>query len=85
MTGKNQLRRSGTRLQKQGTLLFQQTRGAGETFLAESREAGRSFMRDMGAASNKLAGSTGKSADAFRKDLYKEVLDWQRFLRRQRG
>lgn len=80
MTGKNQLGRSGARLQKQGTLLFQQTRGAGETFLAESREAGLTFMRDMGAASNKLAGTTGNSADGFRKALHKEVLDWQRLV-----
>lgn len=80
MTRKNQLRRSGTRLRRQGTLSFQQTRGASEIFFAESRDASVTFARDMGAASNKLVTSTGRSADAFRKALYKEALDWQRLV-----
>lgn len=80
MMRKSQIRRSGTRLQKQGTLSFQQTRDAGETFLAESRGASVTFARDMGAASSKLATSTGRSADGFRKALHKEALDWQRLV-----
>jgi len=80
MTRRNQIRRSGTRLQKQGMLSFQQSRGAGETFFAESRDASVTFARDMGAASNKLVTSTGRSADAFRKALHKEALDWQRLV-----
>ena len=80
MTRNDQLRRSSTRLQKQGTLWFQQTRGAGETFLAESREAGVTFVKDMGAAGSKLASTTGRSTQAFRKALQKEALDWQRLV-----
>jgi len=80
MTRSDQLRRSSTRLQKQGTLWLQQTRGAGETFLAESRAAGVTFVKDMGAARSKLASTTGRSTQAFRNALQKEVLDWQRLV-----
>ncbi|MGB3049454.1 MAG: hypothetical protein WBB42_00560 [Polyangiales bacterium] len=80
MTRNDQLRRSSTRLQKQGTLWFQQTRGASETFLAESRDAGVTFVKDVGAASSALASTTGRSTQAFRKALEKEVLDWQRLV-----
>ncbi len=80
MTRNDQLRRSSTRLQKQGTLWFQQTRGAGETFLAESREAGVTFVKDVGAAGSQLASTTGRSTQAFRKALEKEALDWQRLV-----
>lgn len=80
MTRNNQLRRSSTRLQEQGTLLFQQTRDAGKTFFVESQDAGRTFVRDVGAAGSKLAGTTGHSAEAFRKAFHKEVLDWQRLV-----
>ena len=80
MTRNDQLRRSSTRLQRQGTLWFQQTRGAGETFLAESRDAGVTFVKDMEAAGSKLVSSTGRSAQTFRKALGKEALDWQRLV-----
>ena len=80
MIRSGQLRRSSTRLQKQGALFLQQTRGAGETFLSESRDAGVAFVRDLGAAGNKLAGTTGQSAKALRKALLKETLDWQRLV-----
>lgn len=80
MTRKNQLRRSGTRLQRQGALWFQQTRNAGEMFLAESRDAGVTFARDMTEASTKLVTTAGQSAEGFRKALHKEALDWQRLV-----
>jgi hypothetical protein len=85
MTRNDQLRRSSTRLQKQGTLWFQQTRGAGETFLAESREVGVTFVKDLGAAGSKLASTTGRSTQAFRTTLQKEVLDWQRLVLQTRN
>ena len=80
MTRSNQLRRSSSRLQKQGTLSFQQTRAAGEVFLAESRTAGLTFARDMRAASEKLVSTTGRSAGAMTKAFRKEALDWQRLV-----
>ena len=77
MTRKNQLRRSGTRLQQQGALWFQQTRNAGETFVAEAQDATVTFGRDMKVASAKLVATAGRSAQGFRKALNKEALDWQ--------
>ncbi|MFW2388388.1 MAG: hypothetical protein ACN4G0_08630 [Polyangiales bacterium] len=84
MTRNNQLRRSGTRLQKQGALSFQQTRAAGEAFLVESRTAGVTFALDMKTASGKLVNTTGRSADAMAKALRKEALDWQRLVLKTR-
>jgi hypothetical protein len=78
MTRKNQLRRSGTRLQRQGALWFQQTRSAGETFVDESRAASVTFVKDMGAASDKLRNEWSRSADGLRKALQKEAFDWQK-------
>lgn len=80
MTRNEQLRRSTTRLQRQGTLWLQHTRGAGEAFLAESREAGLTFVKDMEAAGSKLVSTTGRSTQSFRKALEKEALDWQRLV-----
>jgi len=80
MTRKNQLRRSGNRLQRQGALWFQQTRNAGEIFVAESREASVTFARDMTGASTKLVSTAGQSAEGLRKALHKEALDWQRLV-----
>lgn len=80
MTRKNQLRRSGTRLQRQGTLWFQQTRQAGEVFVADSRSAGSTFAREMNAASTKLVSSWGRSTDGLRKALIREALDWQKLV-----
>lgn len=77
MTRTNQLRRSTTRLQRQGMLWFQQTRSAGEMFLTESRDAGVTFAQDMGGASTKLLTTVGSSAEGFRKALHKEALDWR--------
>lgn len=77
MTRNNQLRRSRTRLQRQGALWFQQTRDAGETFLSESRDASATFARDMTAAGTRLVTTAGRSADGFRKAMHKEALDWQ--------
>lgn len=84
MTRNHQLRRSGTQLQKQGALSFQQSRAASEAFLVESRTAGLTFARDMKAASGKLASTTGRSADAMGKALRKEALDWQRLVLKTR-
>jgi len=78
MTRTNQLRRSTTRLQRQGMLWFQQTRIAGEAFLTESRDASVTFAQDMSGASTKLVTTMGSSAGGFRKALHKEALDWQR-------
>lgn len=80
MTRKNQLRRSGTRLQRQGTLWFQETRNAGETFVEESRLASTTFGRDMRAAGNKLVTEWTRSADGLRKALIKEAFDWQKLV-----
>jgi hypothetical protein len=77
MTRNNSIRRSGTRLQGQGTLWFQQTRNAGETFLGEAQNASAAFGREMKAATTKLAGTTGRSAQGFQKALRKEALEWQ--------
>ena len=80
MTRKNQLRRSGTRLQQQGALWFRQTRGAGETFVGESRAATTTFARDMNAARSKLIGEWTRSAVGLRKALAKEAFDWQKLV-----
>ncbi len=77
MTGTNQLRRSGTRLQRQGTLWFQQTQTAGSTFLEEAQDLSVAFGRDMKTAGAKLVATTGRSAQGFQKALRKEALDWQ--------
>lgn len=77
MTRTNQLRRSTTRLQRQGMLWFQQTRSAGEMFLTESRDVTVTFAQDMGGASTKLLTTVGSSAEGFRKALHKEALDWR--------
>ena len=77
MTGKNQLRRSATRLQKQGALCFQQTWTAGGTFLEEAQDLSVEFGRDMKTAGAKLATTTSRSAHGFEKALRKEALDWQ--------
>jgi hypothetical protein len=49
-------------------------------FLAESRDAGVTFTRDMTEASTKLVTTAGQSAEGFRKALHKEALDWQRLV-----
>lgn len=80
MTRKNQLRRSGTRLQRQGAIWFQQTRNAGETFIEESRSASTTFARDMTAASNKLVTGWTRSTEGLRKALQEEAFDWQKLV-----
>jgi hypothetical protein len=80
MTRNSQLRRSRTRLQRQGALWFQQTRNAGETFVEESRMAGTTFARDMSAAGNKLATEWARSAEGLRKALLTEAFDWQKLV-----
>ncbi|MBW1754831.1 MAG: hypothetical protein JRJ80_01530 [Deltaproteobacteria bacterium] len=77
MTRKNQLRRSGTRLQQQGALWLQQTRNAGGTFVTEAQDASVTFGQDMKAASAKLVRTAGRSAQGFQKALNKEARDWQ--------
>ena len=77
MTRKNQLRRSGTRLQQQGALWFQQTRNAGGTFVTEAQDASVTYGQDMKAASAKLVRTAGRSAQGFQKGLNKEARDWQ--------
>ena len=77
MTRKNQLRRSGTRLQQHGALWFQQTRNAAGTFVTEAQDASVTFGQDMKAASVKLVRTAGRSAQGFQKGLNKEARDWQ--------
>jgi hypothetical protein len=84
MTRNNPLRRSGTRLQRQGTLWFQQTRNAGNTFLQETEDAGITFGRDMKVASTKLADTAGRSAQGFHKALRREALEWQALVLKTR-
>lgn len=78
MTHTSQLRRSGTRLQRQSVLWLQQTKGAGQLFFAESRDAGLTFARDVQSATNRLTTTVGRSTGGFQKALHKEALDWQR-------
>jgi hypothetical protein len=80
MTRNNPLRRSGTRLEKQGKLWLQQTWNAGEIFAAESQAATLTFARDMKTASAKLVTTASRSTDAFRNALHKEALDWQKLV-----
>ena len=84
MTRNNPLRRSGTRLQKQGTLWFQQTRTAGETFFEEAQDASVAFAKDMRAASTKLTGTASRSAAGFQKALRKEAFEWQALVLKTR-
>lgn len=85
MTRTSQLRRSGTRLQRQGALWFQQTRGAGQIFLVESRDAGLNFARDLQSAGNRLSTTVTRSTGGLQKALHKEALDWQRLVIKTRG
>lgn len=78
MTRTNPLRRSGTRLQRQGALWLEQTTSAGKTFIEESRVAGLTFAQDMGSAGDKLINEWTQSADGMRQALLKEALDWQK-------
>ncbi len=84
MTRNNPLRRSGTRLQRQGTLWFQQTRNAGETFIEETQTASVSFGRNMKTASTKLVGTSARSAQGLQKALRKEALEWQALVLKTR-
>lgn len=77
MTRKNQLHRSGTRLQQQGSLWLQETRNASGTFVVEAQDASVTFGRDVRAAGAKLVRTAGRSAQGFHKVLNKEALDWQ--------
>ena len=80
MSGKNQLQKSGNRIQKQGVLWLQQTRKAGEVFAGETQAAGRVFVRDVTQAGQKLATDWQRSTAALRKTLQKEALDWQKLV-----
>lgn len=84
MTGKNQFRRSGTRLRKEGTLWFQQTWNAGETLLGEAQTAGFTFGRDMGAAGTKFAATTGRSTQALQGAMHREAREWQALVLKTR-
>jgi hypothetical protein len=84
MTRNNPLRRTGTRLRRQGTVLVQQTWTASETFLVESRDASAAFGQEMTASTSKWVGSTRRSLDGFRDVLVKEALDWQKLVLQSR-
>ncbi len=85
MTRTSQLRRSGTRLQRQSALWFQQTKGAGQTFFMESRDAGLSFARDLQSAGNRFASTLGRSTSGMQRALHREASDWQRLVIKTRG
>jgi len=77
MTGRNQLRRSGTRLQKQGALWLDQSWQAGETFVEESWDASLTFAHDFGAAGNKLVNTLWEATQGLQKAVHKEAHDWR--------
>lgn len=84
MTRKNQLQRSGSRLQKHGALFVSQTRKAGETFAEETKNASVTFGRDVRAAGAKLMSNLGRSTEGLQKALHKEALDWQALVLKTR-
>lgn len=84
MTRKNQLHRSGTRLQRQGAAWLQQSRQAGETFLVDSRTASVTFAEDIKTAGEKLVGSLDRSSRLLQKAVQKEALDWQALVLKTR-
>jgi hypothetical protein len=84
MTGNNQLRRSGIRLRKHGALWFEQTRKAGETFIAESSLAGATFAEGLRSAGTKLVRSAGHSAQGLQSGVRKEILDWRELVLQRR-
>ena len=84
MTRKNQLQRSGSRLQKHGVLFVSQTRKAGETFAEETKNASVTFGRDVRAAGAKLMTNLGRSTEGLQKALHKEALDWQALVLKTR-
>lgn len=80
MSANQQIRRSTTRLQRQGMVWFQETRAAGETFVRDSRGATVTFARDLQAATDTLIASCGKSAKGLRKAWVKEAHQWQQLV-----
>lgn len=84
MTGYTQLQRSGTRLQRQGSLWLDQTWQAGEVFLAESRDAGQTFANDLWAAGDKLTKSVAQATRGLQKAVHKEALDWRALVLKTR-
>ncbi len=84
MTRKNQLQRSGSRLQRQGLLFVSQTRKAGETFAEETMNASVTFGRELRVASVKLVSSLGRSTEGLQRALHKEALDWQALVLKTR-
>ena len=85
MTRKNQLRRSGSRLQRQGTAWATQVRQAAGVFADETRAASMTFGRDMTAASGKLAKSWSRSTRGLQRAVHKEVLDWGAMILKTRN
>jgi hypothetical protein len=84
MTGHNQLQKSASRLQRQGSVWLDQTWQAGEVFFAESRSAGQAFARDLWAASDQLAKSIGQATRGLQKAVHKEALDWRQLVLKTR-
>lgn len=84
MTGQNQLQKSASRLQRQGSLWLDQTWQAGEAFVAESRGAGETFARDLWAAGDKFAESLRHATRGLQKTLHKEALDWRELVLKTR-
>ena len=84
MSRKNQLSRSGARLQQRGALWLQQTRDAGGTFVEESMAASVAFARDMSTARSKLLTEWRRSTRDLRRALTKEAHDWQKLVLKTR-
>lgn len=84
MTGYTQLQRSGSRLQRQGSLWLDQTWQASEVFVAETRDAGQTFANDLWAAGDKLAKSVAQATRSLHKAVHKEALDWQALVLKTR-
>jgi hypothetical protein len=84
MTGHNQLQRSGIRLQRQGSLWLDQTWQAGETFVAESRDAAWTFARDVTEAGRKLTKTLGQATQGLQRAVHKEALDWKALVLKTR-
>jgi hypothetical protein len=53
--------------------------------LVESRDAGRTFARDLQSARHRLTTTVTRSTGGLQKALHKEALDWQRLAIKTRG
>ncbi len=76
MSNKPKLTVTGTRLQQQGLLFLEQTRQAGEGFVADARGASLAFGEQLSEASQKLLEQLTRSASGLGAALQKETSLW---------